>query len=113
MEELVSLNDDSGYGSPSPKRQRLEAALENVRPPLISELEAGFSQVYLSQDGSLIRSFKERITPPVMNDPVRIARALNLSPNLTGGLRDQIERMIDFRNRPVQEPVPVIDLTQE
>ncbi len=113
MEELKGLNNDSGYGSPSSKRQRLEASLEYVRPPLISELESGFSQVYLSRDDSLIRSYRGGYTPPVMDDPVRMAMALNLSPNLTGGLRDQIERMIDFRNRPIQEPVQVVDLTQE
>ncbi len=113
MDELSTLNDDSGYGSPSPKRQRLEVALEYVRPPLIAELEAGFSQVYLSRDYSLIRSYRGDFSPPIMDDPVRVAKALNLTPTLTGGLRDQIERMIDFRNRPIQEPIPVVDLSQD
>ena len=111
--ELSSLNDDSGYGSPSPKRQRLEAVLEHARPPLIEELESGYSQVYLSKDYSLLRSYRGGYSPPIMDDPIRTVRALNLTPDLTGGLRDQIERMIDFRNRPIQAQVPFIDLTQD
>ncbi len=111
--EISSL-DDSGYGSPVPpaKRQRLEAILGRTRLPLIEELESGYSCLYLARDFSLNRSFVSRSEPPIMNDPVRIAKALNLSPNFTGGLRDQIERTTSFRRFPPTPPV-LVDLTQE
>jgi hypothetical protein len=110
--ELTSLND-SGYGSPSvkAKRQRLETDLSCARLPLIEEIESGYSAVYLSRDNSLERSHRQGVEPPIMDDPRRVVQALNLSPNFTGGLRDQIDRMSLFRQFP--NAPAIIDLTQE
>jgi hypothetical protein len=112
-QEISSL-DDSGYDSPTQpsKRQRLEAVLSRSRLPLIEELESGYSCLYLTKDFSLSRSYASMSEPPIMDDPKRVARALNLSPNFTGGLRDQIEKTISFRQFPPQPPV-LVDLTQD
>ncbi len=47
-----------------------------------------------------------------MNDPHLVAQALNLSPTFTGGLRDQIEKVISYRQFPQANP-ELVDLTQE
>ncbi len=111
--ELAGL-DDSGYGSPvnPAKRMRLEAVLSTTRLPLINELENGYSTTFLAVDSSLERSYCNRDEPPIMNDPRRIAQALNLSPTFTGGLRDQIERVISYRQYPQANP-ELVDLTED
>ncbi len=109
--ELAKLNDDSGYGSPSTKRARIEADLQGASLPLINELEAGYSLIYLAKNDSLESSHLGGYYPPIMDSPLRVVQALNVSPNFTGGLRDQIQRMGNFRRMP--QPVIEIDLTQE
>ncbi len=108
--ELATL-DDSGFESPSAKRTRLEAELDRARLPLVNELENGYSLVYLARCHSLANSYRGRYPPPVMDSPTRIVRALNISPTFTGGLRDQITRMEDYRRFP--QPIVQIDLTQD
>ncbi len=107
--ELASLND-SGFESPSAKRIRLESELDKARLPLVEEIEEGYSLVYLARDRSLTNSYRGRYPPPVMDSPTRIVRALNISPNFTGGLRDQITRMGNFRRFP--QPIIQIDLSR-
>jgi hypothetical protein len=111
--ELPGL-DDSGFESPAKtaKRLRLEADLGVCRLPLINELEEGYSTVYLTKPHSLLKSHVMRDEPPVMDCPVAVSRALNISPNFTGGLRDQIERMTSFRLYPAGQP-PCIDLESD
>ena len=98
--ELASLADDSGYGgSPPAKLPRLEAALGVAAAPLVDEIESAYNSLYLTKPGSLVKTYNDDVRPPLMDSPFKMVKALNVSPNHTGGLRDQITRMACYRAR--------------
>ena len=113
--ELASLADDSGYGDSSPaKLPRLEVALGVAAAPLVDEVESAYNSLYLTKPGSLVRTYNDGIRPPLMDSPYKMVRALNVSPNHTGGLRDQITRLACYRARPNgPQNYPQVDIVDE
>ena len=103
--------DDSGYDTPA-KRTRIETSLGSIPEPIIDELESGYNEVYLVKAGALFDAYKAERCPPVMNDPLKMVKALKVSPGYSSGLRAQIDRMSHYRRFPVnQDQVEVVDLT--
>ena len=103
--------NDSGYVTPA-KRSRIDRSLGKIPEPIIDEIESAYNETYLVKSGSLVRSYKQGSVPPVMDDPLKMVKALRVSPSYSGGLRSQIDRMSHYRHFPVQQDeVVVVDLT--
>ena len=109
---LALLQNDTGYGSPSSKQAWLQESLDIAARPLVDELEAAYDSLYLTKPKSLITTYLNHSAPPIMDSPYKIVKALNVSPNHTGGLQDQFDRMARYRALAHQDRViPIVDLT--
>ena len=109
--QLSDPNNDSGFESTPPKRSKADTLFEAVPSPLVDLLEDGYNELYLTKPGSLVNSFMRQEPPPKMNSPIKVVKALSVSPNFTGGLRQQINRMAYYRYRQSDEAeTPYVDL---